>query len=141
MNYHFEIHQDPDGLWAECLELPGCLTQADSIETLKDSCKEALNLYLEEPNDSRMVFPLPDDTLDSNESLLGVRVEPEVALAVLLRSYRSNNNLTQKQAAKLLNMKNLYSYQRLEKKSNPTLTILKKIHSTFPGIKLDCLFQ
>lgn len=28
MQYHFRIHKDQDGLWAECVELPGCMTQA-----------------------------------------------------------------------------------------------------------------
>jgi transcriptional regulator with XRE-family HTH domain len=49
--------------------------------------------------------------------------------------------MTQKQAAGMLGMKNVYSYQRLEKKSNPTLNIIKKIHNVFPEIKLNYLFQ
>lgn len=141
MNYHFKINEDSEGFWAECCELKGCLTQAKTLEILKESCSEALNLYLEEPNDSKMVFPLPDGSLDSNKKLIKVSVEPELALAVLLRFYRSNSKLTQKQVSELLGMKNLYSYQRLEKKSNPTLNIIKKIHSVFPEIKLEYIFQ
>jgi transcriptional regulator with XRE-family HTH domain len=47
--------------------------------------------------------------------------------------------MTQKQAAEMMGMKNVYSYQRLEKKSNPTLSIMKKIHLVFPEIKLENL--
>lgn len=72
--------------------------------------------------------------------LLKVVVEPEIALAVLLRFYRSHAKMTQKQVSELLGMKNVYSYQRLEKKSNPTLTLLKKIRRIFPDIKLDYIF-
>jgi hypothetical protein len=45
--------------------------------------------------------------------------------------------MTQKQAAEMMGMKNLYSYQRLEKKANLTLAIIKKIHAVFPEIGLE----
>jgi predicted RNase H-like HicB family nuclease len=141
MNYHFQINTEAQGFWAECCELKGCITEAETIDNLKEACKEALSLYLEEPNDSKMVFPLPDGSLDANKKLIKVAVEPEIALAVLLRFYRSNSKMTQKQVSELLGMKNVYSYQRLEKKSNPTLNIIKKIHNIFPEIKLEYIFQ
>ncbi|UYT07174.1 XRE family transcriptional regulator [Treponema denticola] len=46
----------------------------------------------------------------------------------------------QKQVSEKLGMKNVYSYQRLEKKSNPSLQMIKKITSIFPAIKLEMLF-
>ena len=46
-----------------------------------------------------------------------------------------------KKAAEMLGMKNVYSYQRLEKKTNATLSIIGKIRTTFPDIKLEYLFQ
>ncbi len=140
MTYHFTSHKEPNGYWAECCELEGCVTQADTLEELYASCEESLNLYLEEPKDTKVVFPLPDETLNSKKNLIKAAVEPEIALAVLLRYYRSNADMTQKQAAEILGMKNVYSYQRLEKRSNPTLAIIKKIHALFPEIKLECLF-
>ncbi|MCL2480317.1 MAG: type II toxin-antitoxin system HicB family antitoxin [Spirochaetaceae bacterium] len=141
MTYHFKVYKENNGYWAECCELKGCVTQADTLEELYSSCKEALNLYLEEPNDTKVVFPLPNENLDSKKNLIKIAVEPEIALAVLLRYYRSNSKMTQKQAAELLGMKNIYSYQRLEKKSNPTLNIIKKIHTIFPEIKLEYLLH
>ena len=36
-------------------------------------------------------------------------------------------------------MKNIYSYQRLEKRSNPTLSLIKKIHHIFPEINLGMI--
>ncbi len=141
MNYHFHVHKENNGFWAECCELSGCVAEADTLEELKEECKESLNLYLEEPSDSKVVFPLPEDELDKNKKLLSIAVEPEIALAVLLRYYRSNSRMTQKQVSEKLGMKNVYSYQRLEKKSNPTLNIMKKIHLVFPEIKFEYLFQ
>jgi predicted RNase H-like HicB family nuclease len=121
--------------------LDGCITQADSRDELYRNCEEALNLFLQEPGDSRIIFPLPSDSLDDEKEIMEIQVEPEIALAVLLRNYRINANMTQKQTAEMLGMKNIYSYQRLEKRSNPTLNIIKKIHTIFPEIELSCLFQ
>lgn len=135
--YHFKVHEEEDGLWAECTELPGCRTQAETRDELAAACEESLNLYLEELQDSKIVFPLPDDLLDADPAFLGIEVEPELALAVLLRFHRHNSRLTQKQVAEMLGMKNIYSYQRLEKRSNPTLSLIKKIHRLFPEIKLE----
>jgi len=137
VTYHFNVHEDEKGFWAECVELSGCVTQAESFDELEIQCKEALNLYLEEPKDSKMVFPLPNESLDSDKTLIKAEVDPEIALAVLLRFYRFNSKLTQKQMAEMLGMKNLYSYQRLEKRSNPTLSIIKKIHTVFPEIRIE----
>jgi predicted RNase H-like HicB family nuclease/DNA-binding XRE family transcriptional regulator len=141
MKYHFKIYTENDGFWAECLELDGCVTQADNLEELYENCEESLNLFLEEPADSKIIFPLPDDLFDNGIDTIKTQVAPEIALAVLLRNHRINSNLTQKQAAKILGMKNVYSYQRLERKSNPTLNTINKIHKLFPNIELGYLFQ
>jgi predicted RNase H-like HicB family nuclease/DNA-binding XRE family transcriptional regulator len=141
MNYHFQVHKEKDGFWAECCELSGCVAEADTRSELLEACKESLNLYLEEPSDAKIVFPLPDAKYDIEKKLLSVSVEPEIGLAVLLRYYRVNSKMTQKQVSEKLGMKNVYSYQRLEKKSNPTLNIMKKIHVVFPEIKFEYLFQ
>jgi predicted RNase H-like HicB family nuclease/DNA-binding XRE family transcriptional regulator len=141
MKYHFKIHKEKVGFWAECLELNGCVTQANTQEELYKNCEEALNLFLEEPNDSKIIFPLPDNSLDTKNDTVKIQVEPEIALAVLLRNYRLNSNMRQKQVAEMLGMKNIYSYQRLEKKSNPRLTIINKIHTVFPEIELNYLLQ
>ena len=141
MNYHFSVHKEDKGFWAECVELEGCHTQANTLEALKKACKESLDLYLEEPNDSSIVFPLPHEALESDNNLISVKVDPEIALAVLLRHYRKNNNLTQKQVSEMLGMKNIYSYQRLERKSNPTLKLMNNIHTVFPDMRIEYIFQ
>ncbi|MDR1179493.1 MAG: helix-turn-helix domain-containing protein, partial [Spirochaetales bacterium] len=134
-------HRGKAGFRAECLELDGCTTRADNRKELHKNCEEALNLFLEEPNVSKIVFPLPNDSLDDERDTIKIQVDLEIALAVLLRNYRINSNMTQKQAAKMLGMKNMYSYQRLEKRSNPTLNIINRIHAIFPEIELNYLFQ
>ncbi|MDR2792980.1 MAG: type II toxin-antitoxin system HicB family antitoxin [Treponema sp.] len=83
MTYHFKIHREKDGFWAECLELDGCITQADNPEELYKNCEEALNLFLEEPADSKIIFPLPDDSLEGKKDTMKIRAEHEIALAVI----------------------------------------------------------
>lgn len=51
--YHFKIHQEGKGFWAECIELPGCVTQGDSRDELLENMQDVLNTYLEDPQDSQ----------------------------------------------------------------------------------------
>lgn len=138
MLYHFRIHDDPDGYWAECIELEGCVTQADTVEGLRKNMKEALNLYLAEPEKSDKMFPVPQKEI-RGENVVGVFVDPKIAFALKMRTARRVKGLTQKAVAKLLGMKNIYSYQRLErlKGANPSLVMLTKIKEVFPEIQLD----
>jgi len=138
MYYHFNIHQEENGCWAECLELEGCITEADNIETLEANMAEVLNLYLDEPESSNKLFPPPDHRL-KGRNIKEVAVNPKIAFAMSMRMLRLKKGLTQKEAAKLLGMKNLYSYQRLESsnKVNPSLTMLNRIKHVFPELKID----
>lgn len=137
MKYHFKIHQEAKGFWAECIELEGCTTQADTIEELFDNMQTALNLYLEEPIDSKELAPLPQKIALSN-SLVEIPVYPEVAFAFLMRYYRHKHGLTQKQAAEKMGFEKMYSYQRLESgRCNPSLKTMSKIKEVFPDFSLD----
>jgi len=139
MKYHFKIHKEGSGYCAESVELCGCRTEADSMEELKVNMHEALNLYLEEPDDSRMEIVLPQNGL-KGRNIVEVAVEPNIAFAVYLKYLRKQRRLTQKQVAEKLNLKNLYSYQRLESgKANPTLETIVMVHSLFPEMDLGAI--
>jgi len=142
MYYHFKIHKEGNGFWAECLELDGCLTQANSIEELKKNMHEALNLYLSEPEDSKVIFNLPKKNINAKNTV-EVQVEPKIALSFLLRRYRLLHNFSQKEIAAKLGMKNIWSYQKFEKPStaNPTLSMLSKFKKEFPNLRLDYVFS
>lgn len=138
MKYHFKIHKEGSGFWAECLELSGCFTEADSMEELRENMQEALNLYLDEPISSTRLATLPDDSISTSRSIVEVQVDPNTAFAFMVRHYRITHGLTQQEAAKKLGFDGLYSYQRLEnKKCNPTLKMLSKIKKVFPDLSLD----
>jgi antitoxin HicB len=135
MTYHFRIH-DEDGLWAECVELEGCVTQGQDRLDLEKNMHEALNLYLEEPESSTIFFPEPASEL-CGADVVAVEVDPPVAFSLQLRQLRLRRNMTQKEAAERLGMRSLYSYQRLERRSNPSLSTIKKVKNLFPDFSLD----
>ncbi|MCG8568800.1 MAG: type II toxin-antitoxin system HicB family antitoxin, partial [Spirochaetes bacterium] len=124
---------------AECIELEGCVTQADSMEELQENMKEALDLYLDEPADSKTIFPLPDETIELKEDIVKVKADLQIAFAFYLRKNRLKNHKTQKEMAEMLGLKHLYNYQRLEssKKANPELKTLSKIKEVFPDFDLN----
>jgi antitoxin HicB len=139
MTYHFTVHAVKNGFWAECRELSGCVSEGNTKDELRTNLRESLNLYLEEPIDSTVVFALPNESLDADKKLMAIDVEPEIAFAVMLRHIRLNHRITQREAAAMLGMKNVYSYQRLEKRSNPTLSLMKKIKSVFPEMRFESI--
>lgn len=142
MKYHFKIHKEKKGCWAECVELEGCHTQAETMEKLKKNMEEALNLYLDEPADSIVVFPLPRQVMKGKD-IAAIPVDPRIAFSVFLRQARLQQNLTQKEVANLLGVKNIYSYQRLESSdtANPTLVTIAKIKKVFPAFDVNELLS
>jgi antitoxin HicB len=140
MHYHFKIHKEGKGYWAECMELPGCVTQASSKRELDENMEEALNIYLQEPQDSTFLAPLPKQKI-KGRNVVRVSVDPEIAFAFMVRHHRIKNKLTQKQAAKKLGFQNVYSYQRLERKCNARLDMIAKLKELFPQFSLDVVFS
>lgn len=143
MKYHFKIKKEAQGFSASCVELPGCVTQANDTDELQQNMEEALNLYLDEPPDSRTVFPFPDRTI-KGRNVVCVSVNPRIAFAFALRMFRRQRKLTQREAAALIGIQGaLNNYQRLEssKTANPELETLVKIKRAFPDFPLDAIAE
>jgi antitoxin HicB len=140
MQYHFKVRPEKKGFWAECVELKGCVTQGDSKKSLLENALEALNLYLDEPENSKVIFPEPR-ALIRGKDVIRVGVNPKIAFAMILRQERVRNHLTQNQVAKKLGFKNPYSYQRLEnsKTANPSLLTIVMLKSIFPRLNLEAI--
>ncbi|MCD6397650.1 MAG: type II toxin-antitoxin system HicB family antitoxin, partial [Spirochaetaceae bacterium] len=80
MKYHFRIHKEEDGrYWSEGVELPRCVTQADTIEDLKEYLKDVLDLYLDEPQGSNVTFPLPDESIGESDLIVSISVDSKIA--------------------------------------------------------------
>ncbi|MDR1964454.1 MAG: type II toxin-antitoxin system HicB family antitoxin [Planctomycetaceae bacterium] len=91
MNYHFLLHKEPIGYWAECCELEGCVTEGDSLEEVYAACKEALDVYLYQPEGSERMIPLPDETLDGKKNIITVGTDPQMTTALLLQTMTLNS--------------------------------------------------
>lgn len=137
MKYHFKMYQEGKGYWGECVELKGCVSQGKNLEDLKDNLKEALDLYLDEPEESQVIVPHPQRHVQGR-NIVEVEVDPQIAIATLLRSERLKKKWTQKTTARELGMP-LYSYQRLEysKTANPEWKTLIKLKRIFPQLNLN----
>ena len=54
--YNAIVHEaEEGGYWAEVPELPGCYTEADTLDELKDMLKEAITGYLEVADEGSIV--------------------------------------------------------------------------------------
>jgi predicted RNase H-like HicB family nuclease/DNA-binding XRE family transcriptional regulator len=141
MKYHFKVHKEGDGFWAECLEIPGCVTQADSRDELTANMEDAINTLIQEPEGSNYLAPLPNDSYKTSHSIAEVKVDPKIAMGFWLRYNRIKNGMTQEDAARKLGMKNIFSYQRLEHGCNTSLGMLSRLADTFPLFKINAVFN
>lgn len=142
MIYHFKIHKEKKGFWAQCIELPGCVAQGDTLKELRTNMQDALNLYIEEPNNSDDLAELPSQLPTRSKNIESVAVDPLIAFAFLVRYYRIKHGFTQAEAAKKMGFDTLYSYQRLEaKKCNPSLKMITRIKKVYPEFSVDLAVQ
>ncbi len=111
-------------------DLPGCLTEGDTIEEAKQNAREALTGYLASVFERGL--KIPDPSLLRRKNICHIEPEPEVAIPILLRKLRETRKLTQGDIAKVLGI-SYQAYQRLEKpgKSNPTLKTLERLAKVF----------
>ncbi len=138
MKYHFKVHKEDQGFWAECIEFPGCVTQAETEVTLFLHMQEALNLYVDEPADSKELISLPDHTVKKSKNIVEVPLDPKLSFSLLVKHLRMKNGLTQREAAEKMGFDKIYSYQRLEAgKCNPSLKMLSKIKQLYPDFSVD----
>lgn len=139
MKYHFRIHKEKKGYWAESVEAGlNANTQADTLDKLYKNMKKVLELCLEEPEGSHYIPPLPDPTI-KGKNIVEVPVDPKIALAAMVRRERLEQKLSQRKAAEKMGFKNVIQYQRLEsgKTTNPELETLIKLKRIFPGLSVD----
>jgi predicted RNase H-like HicB family nuclease/DNA-binding XRE family transcriptional regulator len=138
MIYHFQFSADErGGYYGKCIELEGCRSEGDTLEELKTNFKDALDLYLDEP-DYNTAFPLPDSGNKSSENILEIEADPDLAFANYLKYLRLQHQMTQKDVADKLGYQSIFGYRRLERGHNSiklnTLARLKKI---FPDMQVD----
>jgi antitoxin HicB len=140
MYYHFKIHKEKKGFWAECVEIDGIFTDGRTRDELYENMQEALNLHMSEPAGSNIVFPCARKTI-KGRGIVKVKANHSVVFANELRRLRKEKGLTQTEAKEIMGLDHLTSYQRLEnpKSANPKLSTLIRIKEAFPKFPLDML--
>ena len=63
-----KVHKENDGFWLEFPDLPGCLTQGDSLEELMENAEEALGAFLAVKMENDEEIPKPSDIRQISES-------------------------------------------------------------------------
>lgn len=111
-------------------DLPGCLTEGDTLDAAKQNAKEALTGYLSSIFERNL--KIPDPSALKGRNIYEIEPEPEVAVPILLKRLRETRKLTQGDIAKVLGI-SYQAYQRLEKpgKSNPTIKTLERLAKVY----------
>lgn len=139
MKYHFRVHKEGKGFWAEGIEIGWANTQAGTLEELKANMKEVLELCLEEPDDkATFVPPMPDPSI-KGRNIVEVSPDPKIALAALIRKERIEARLSQREVAQRMGIRHVSQYQKLEsgKTANAELGTLAKLKKVFPSFSVD----
>ena len=74
-------------------DLPGCLTEGDTLDVAKQNAKEALTGYLSSIFERNL--KMPDPSVLKGRNIYDIEPEPEVAVPILLKRLRETRKLTQ----------------------------------------------
>jgi antitoxin HicB len=95
LEYPFEVKADPDGGYIVSFpDLPGCLTQADTLEELSAAVEEARALWLETAYDQGIEIPLPSYREECSGKIL-LRVPKSLHRRLLDQADREGVSLNQ----------------------------------------------
>ena len=77
------VHNDPDGIWLEFPDLPGCQTYSPTIDDLLADAAEALECYIVEELEHSGKLPTPSNiksiTTEGNDFATLIRVDADLA--------------------------------------------------------------
>ena len=127
IEYPLRIHKaEEGGFWAEFPDLPGCITEGDTLEETLNNAKEALNGWITSRFERN--FEVPTSSKIKGRNIYKIEPSPEVRVPLLLRKVRTESGLSQSVVAKKLNI-TYQTYQLWEKPQadNPTVKQLEKI--------------
>jgi predicted RNase H-like HicB family nuclease/DNA-binding XRE family transcriptional regulator len=140
MLYHFQFQYEDDGWYVgEGIELTGCISQGKTIEELTANLKEAAEGFLMSKTD---FFPPADKSIKMQKNIIGIHVDPKMAMSNYLRWLRNEKKLTQTEIAEKMGYSNINAYQKLERgKHSITLNTIEKIKKVFPELDLNFVFE
>lgn len=108
---------------------PGIVTYGQTFEEAVEMAKEALSALFESEFDRKQPLPTSHKPrTKTGDKTVFVPLMPEIRLAYLIRSWREDAGLSQKQLAERLGI-SFQAYQRMERpgRSNLTVATLQRI--------------
>lgn len=108
---------------------PGIITYGQNFGEAVEMAQEALSAALESEFDRKQPLPISHKPKTKNsDKTVFISIEPEIRMAYLLRSWREDAGLSQKQLAERLGI-SFQAYQRMERpgRSNLTVATLQRI--------------
>ena len=108
---------------------PGIVTYGQTFKEAVEMAQEALSAALESDFDRKQALPASHrPRVREGEKAVLIPLEPEVKMAYLLRNWREDAGLSQKQLAARLDI-SFQAYQRMERpgRSNLTVATLQRI--------------
>jgi antitoxin HicB len=127
VEYPLRVHKAGEGgYWAEFPDLPGCITEGDTLEETLRNAREALGGWIASRFERNFEIPSPSNL--KGKSIHWVEPSPDVGIPLLLRKARTQKGLSQKEVAKKLKI-TYQTYQTWEKPkaANPTIRQLEKV--------------
>lgn len=127
IQYPVRVHKaEEGGYWAEFPDLPGCVTEGETVQETLDHAQKALDGWIA----SRFArnFEIPKASIIRGRTVRLIEPSPEIMVPLLLRKVRVENGLSQKEVAKKLHV-TYQTYQMWEKpaSANPTIKQLAKV--------------
>lgn len=127
IEYPLKVHKaEEGGFWAEFPDLPGCITEGDTLEETLHNAREALNGWIASRFERN--FQVPSSSTLKGRNVYRIEPSPEIYVPLLLRRLRTESGLSQSAVAKKLRI-TYQTYQMLEKPkaANPTIKQLDKV--------------
>lgn len=127
IQYALRVHKaEEGGYWAEFPDLPGCVTEGDTLKETLDNAREALSGWITSKFERNFEVPTASSVRGKNVHL--VEPFPEVGIPLILRKIRTDIGLSQKEVAKKLDI-TYQTYQTWENpaSANPTIKQLSKV--------------
>jgi antitoxin HicB len=127
IQYPLRVHKaEEGGYWAEFPDLPGCVTEGDTLKETLDNAREALSGWITSRFERNFEVPTASSARGKNVHL--VEPFPEVGVPLVLRKIRTEIGLSQKEVAKKLEI-TYQTYQMWENpaSANPTIKQLAKV--------------
>ena len=127
MEYPALFEREGKFLLAEFPDCPGCQTCVEGDGDIESEAEDALSGWLEAHLGRNLIPPKPSQVRRNGRNVIGVPVDPFLAIRLQLRWARAEESLTQEKLAEKLGMTQ-QQLARLESgESNPTVRTIARV--------------